>query len=224
VEVAALPVMAVGDDGTTRPVTASGFAIAGAAVALPATVPAGATLTVSLTGITDPTPPAAGGTTATVAAPAVALDLTDITAAPDADAVWAAIVDPSVPAVYHRTVQVVAFDSMFAPTTDVQAIVVDFVDGGSVIVRPGQLEGSADVQVPLADVVLRHGSDSTYAYTQVTVRGAGQVRSSKTDTLDVLVPEADPAADRTDPAGPADPPTDPAGPTDPPTDPAGAGP
>jgi hypothetical protein len=69
--------------------------------------------------------------------------------------------------------------------------VLDFADGGSVTVRPGHVEGSAAVHVPLVDVVLRRGTDGTYTYTQVTVRASGQVRRTKTDQLDVLVPQAD---------------------------------
>lgn len=122
---------------------------------------------------------------------AVMFDTSDVRVTPAKDAVWTAIVDPSVPATYTRMIQVITFDSAFVPTTDVQLIVLDFADGGSVTVRPGHLEGSAAVHVPLADVVLRRGTDGTYTYTQVTVRASGQVRHTKTDQLDVLVPQAD---------------------------------
>lgn len=122
---------------------------------------------------------------------AVVFDTSDTRVTPAKDAVWTAIVDPSVPAIYSRMIQVITFDSAFAPTTDVQLMVLDFADGGSVTVRPGHLEGSAAVHVPLADVVLRRGTDGTYTYTQVTVRASGQVRHTKTDQLDVLVPQAD---------------------------------
>jgi peptidoglycan hydrolase-like protein with peptidoglycan-binding domain len=122
---------------------------------------------------------------------AIMIDTSGEHVTPVKDAVWTAIVDPNVPAVYTRTIQVITFDSAFTPTTDVQLIVLDFTDGGSVTLRPGQLEGSAAVHVPLADVVLRRGTDGTYTYTQVTVRASGQVRRTKTDQLEVLVPQAD---------------------------------
>ena len=105
---------------------------------------------------------------------AIMIDTSGEHVTPVKDAMWTAIVDPNVPAVYTRTIQVITFDSAFTPTTDVRLIVLDFTDGGSVTLRPGQLEGSAAVHVPLADVVLRRGTDGTYTYTQVTVRASGR--------------------------------------------------
>jgi hypothetical protein len=123
-------------------------------------------------------------------APDAIFNLDDVEVRPDPGAVWAAILDASVPAEYTRAIQVMGFSEWFAPTTDVLAIAVDFENGDSVVLRADNLEAEGHVRVPVSDLVLRKAQESEYRYTQVTVRQSGQTRTQKSDHLDALFPEA----------------------------------
>lgn len=107
----------------------------------------------------------------------------------DPEAVWDVILDPSLPAEYTRVIKVLGVPEMFAPTTDVTRIVIDFDNGDHVVLTPDHLEAEAGVRVPLRDLVLHRAQDSEYGYTQIILRGAAQTREHKSDTLSVLLPE-----------------------------------
>jgi hypothetical protein len=116
-------------------------------------------------------------------------DLDDVELRPAPEAVWNAIVDTSVPAEYPREIRVVTFEDWYVPKTDLSAIGVSFEHGDSLVLRPGSLEGVAEVRVPVSDLVLRRLQESEYAYTLIWIRGTKQTRESKTGQDGLLVPE-----------------------------------
>lgn len=121
-----------------------------------------------------------------VGAPDALFALDDVQVKPDADAVWNRILYDSVAAQYTREIHVITVAEWFAPTTNVMAVAIDFVNGDHVVLKSDHLEAKASVSVPVSDLILRKVQDSQYSYTQIVIRSNGQTRSRKTDTLDVL--------------------------------------
>jgi hypothetical protein len=166
--------------GETVPARLEQPTLGGAAASFPVSLPAGGELSFRVV----PSQPLAAGVT-----PEALVELDDVKVEPDATAVWNAILDASLPAEYVRTIRVVGLAEMFAPTTDVLAIAVDFDGGDGVILKRDALEAQAKVRMPVADVVLRKVQEAEYGYTLVVMRQSGQTRLRKRDSLDILVPD-----------------------------------
>jgi len=115
-------------------------------------------------------------------------NLDDVTVEPDAEAIWAEIVDDSVPAQHTRLVTVKSFADWFAPATDVTAIIIDFASGDPVVLDRDHLEGVAKVRIPLADIILRKEQEPEYRYTMTVIRGVNQTRVERIDRVDILTP------------------------------------
>ena len=88
----------------------------------------------------------------------------------DPATVWSAIFDPTVPALFARTVRVVIADSAL---TNAEAISVTFENGGLVtFTRGGALSASTEVRQPIGDFVLGRADSGTYRYTLTYWRGS----------------------------------------------------
>ncbi|MCC6456067.1 MAG: hypothetical protein IT328_14025 [Caldilineaceae bacterium] len=162
------------------PATLDNLAKSGAPAQFPVQVGAGEMLTFRLVPNQAPANPAQV---------AALYDLDDVEVQPDANAVWQAVLDNSVAVTHLRTIHVRTFAEWFAPTTDVQAIALDFADGDTpVVLTPGNLEAAAVIHMPPANIILRETSKGEYRYTMVVVRASGQQQKELTDRLDVLFP------------------------------------
>lgn len=123
------------------------------------------------------------------------LDIDARAAKADPAKVWAALLDPSTPAEYVRTIDVQAVPTMFDPPAgkpddQVQAILVQFENGNTVQLAPGKLEAQAAVRVPVSDLVLRKSGVATYRYRCQVVRRSGRLADQdwRTDSFDILIP------------------------------------
>lgn len=103
--------------------------------------------------------------------------------------IWNAMLDPSVPAEYFRTIQIEAFAEWFAPHTDVLALGLDFENGTSITLNSNNLKAEAKVRTPLTDIILRRVQKPDYRYTLIVVRQKGQSKTQKTGNLDILFPD-----------------------------------
>ena len=108
------------------------------------------------------------------AATSVALDLSQISVAPDRAAIYGEVLDPTTPTAFSRAVHVVTGEARFSAGADAPArIVVEFDGGGAVDLHPGHVEGDALVNRPISDFVLRHGSTGSYRYRLQTLPSKG---------------------------------------------------
>jgi hypothetical protein len=140
-------------------------ALANADFATPVTLAPGAAMQVVMT----PATPLPDG-----AATSVALDLSQISVAPDRAAIYREILDPSTPTAFSRTVHVVTGETRFSAGAEAPSrIVVEFDGGGAVDLHPGHVEGDALVKRPISDFVLRHGSTASYRYRLQTLPSKG---------------------------------------------------
>ncbi len=106
------------------------------------------------------------------------LDLSQVEALPDKEALYDLVLDPSTTASFLRAIKVKTFAPMFTapagkPEDQVMSIVVDFEDGTTVELTSDHLEASVNVPVPLAGFVLGMEGQQTYRYKVTIVRLSG---------------------------------------------------
>ncbi|MEA2448085.1 MAG: hypothetical protein QOG63_17 [Thermoleophilaceae bacterium] len=105
-----------------------------------------------------------------------ALSFTTLEPLPDRDLEWQAILDPSAPAVFTRTIAVRGagqFDPPPGQAVDpdpVIAVLVEFEHGSTVELTPAQPDGDGTIRLPLADFVLNAEVDASYRYRVRRVR------------------------------------------------------
>lgn len=122
--------------------------------------------------------------------PDALFELDDILVNANSEAIYNLILDPSVTAEYQRNIQIKSFEAMFAPNTDVQALVLDFPGESDVLLSSGKLEATAKVLVPLKDVVLRNTQDPEVHYKLTIIRTDGsQEKVDRTSSSSILIPE-----------------------------------
>jgi hypothetical protein len=127
---------------------------------------------------------------------AVLFDFDQVIVKPDAEAVWAVIVDQTKLPEFTRTIKVKAIKQTFEPKPDapsdpVVAIVVDFERGDTVELNADKLEADAKVRLSLADYVIRRVDTAQYRYAVTVIRARGQTRDSdwRTDRIGILFPQ-----------------------------------
>ncbi len=106
-------------------------------------------------------------------------DLTGIKVQPDKDAIWNAILDPSTPEVYLKSITVKTFKQKFDPPPDnadnqIMAVVVDFEGGASAELNADNLERAVPLPLPIADYVLRKPDQGQYRYKVRVIRLSGE--------------------------------------------------
>jgi hypothetical protein len=123
-------------------------------------------------------------------------DLDGVEVLPDREAVWNAVLDPSTPAEYARTVRVKTFRQIFdappeRPNDQVLAIVADFERGGTVDLTADKLEADAELRMPISDYVLRRVDEREYRYKVTVIRRAGRSADQewRKDRTGILYPE-----------------------------------
>jgi hypothetical protein len=121
--------------------------------------------------VTPETPLAAGPQAA------LAFDLSGVTVAPDADAIWTAILDRSTTE-YFRLVTVRAVASVFEAVAGredqrIAAILVAFEGGGTAELNATTPSAQARVDYSIDDVVLGRPVSATYRYTVTVVHADG---------------------------------------------------
>ncbi|CAN5769004.1 hypothetical protein BH18ACI4_BH18ACI4_29210 [soil metagenome] len=125
----------------------------------------------------------------------VEYDLDGVQVLPDREAVWNAILDPSAPAEYVRTIKVKTFKQRFDPPSDnpanqIMAIVLDFEGDVSVELNSENLEAEADLFLPISNIVLGKVDEGQYRYKVRVIRLAGETRDTewRTDSTGILFP------------------------------------
>jgi hypothetical protein len=107
----------------------------------------------------------------------ISVDLEGVTALPDLEAIWEAIIDRS-SVEYFMTVTVKASPSLFEPVAgrDGDRIVLvsaELEGGGTAQLSASQLEAKVRVDHAIDDVILRRPIDGSYRYTLTIVRANG---------------------------------------------------
>jgi hypothetical protein len=127
---------------------------------------------------------------------AVLFDFDQVVVKPDAEAVWAAVVDQTKLPEFTRTIKVKTIKQTFEPKPDqpsdpVVAVVVDFERGDTVELNADKLETDAKVRLSLADYVIRRLDTAQYRYAVTVIRASGQSRDSewRTDRIGILFPQ-----------------------------------
>jgi hypothetical protein len=121
-------------------------------------------------------------------------DLSDVQVQPDKEAVWNAILDPSAPAVYQRTIRVKTFRQKFDPHDDpdnqIMSVVLDFDGGVSVELNAENLEHDVVLRLPISDYVLRKVDQGQYRYKIRVIRLSGETvdTAARTDSTGILFP------------------------------------
>jgi hypothetical protein len=125
----------------------------------------------------------------------VAYDLRGVEVLPNQDAVLQAILDPSVPPVYMKTVTLQTFKPMFDPPpghpeNQVMAIAVDFENGPSVSLTPDKLQADAKVPRPVTDFLLAKADAGQYRYKVRLEHVTGETADTtwRTDNRSLLFP------------------------------------
>jgi hypothetical protein len=123
-------------------------------------------------------------------------DLDGVEVIPDPEALWNAILDPTTPTEYARSIQVKTFRQMFEVPTDrpndqIMAIVVDFERGDTIDLSADKLEAEARVHMPISDYVLHRGGESDYRYRLTVIRRVGRSTDQdwRQDRTGILFPE-----------------------------------
>ncbi len=111
-------------------------------------------------------------------------DLTDIQ---DPAALYDAIIDPSVPSDYKRTLEVRTLPVVFSQS-NLAAIEIEFQRGDSVLLLPDQIQLVTQIRLPLKDYVLRLLDAGEYQYRLNLFRPDGFAKKSgwKTETDNIL--------------------------------------
>jgi hypothetical protein len=114
-------------------------------------------------------------------------DLDGVQVIPDKEAVWNAILDPSVSAVYSKAITVKTFKQKFDPPHDnpdnqIMAIVVDFESGQSVELNADNLERSVTLPLPISSYVLGKEDLGQYRYKVRVIRLAGETADAQPRT------------------------------------------
>lgn len=105
----------------------------------------------------------------------------------DPDALWEAILDPTIKTDYSKTISVRAFEAAFAVPSEsaqqqIRALLVDFDRSDTVELTPSKLETSATILLPISDVVLRRPNPGVYHYKVDVIRASGRQTSRRIDT------------------------------------------
>ena len=160
----------------------------GKPLALPVTLPQSATLELLLT---NPGPPLPEGKSLQAS-----FDVDAVAVKGDPQAVWTALLDPTTPADFSRSIDVEAFGSMFdapaaSPDDKVQVILVEFENGSTVQLTPAAPKAAASVRTPLFDLVLQKGGNSEYRYRCKVMRKSSRLSDQdwRTDSTEILFPE-----------------------------------
>jgi hypothetical protein len=171
----------------TRGSTEVGGVLSGLPLEAPTTIRPGEILTCRVTPST-----ALGGSGEVT----VLFDFDQVFVQPDADAVWAAVVDQTRLPEFTRTIKVKTIKQTFEPKPDqpsdpVVAAVVDFERGDSVELNAERLEADAKVRLSLLDYILRRLDTGEYRYAVTVIRASGQSRDSewRTDRTGILFPQ-----------------------------------
>ena len=130
----------------------------------------------------------------------VVFDLDQVTAQPNAQAVWDAVVDKTRMPEITRTIKVKTIKQTFDPSAGnapdpIVALVVDFKRGDSVELNADVLEADTKVRLPLEDFVIRKLGSGEYRYRVTVIRVGGQTRDVdwRADTTGILFPTVAPA-------------------------------
>jgi hypothetical protein len=122
-------------------------------------------------------------------------DFEDVQAKPEPALMWQAILDPTTPAEYQKTIQVRAVQSMFEPSPDkpndrVLAILVQFETGGTVELTAAKLEAETKIRMPLAAMVLGSAGPASYRYRSQVIRAGSRQQDNawREDSFDILFP------------------------------------
>ena len=126
----------------------------------------------------------------------VLFDFDQVFVQPDAEAVWAAVVDQTRLPEFTRTIKVKTIKQTFEsrpdqPSDPVVAVVVDFERGDTVELKAEKLEADAKVRLSLVDYILRRLDTGQYRYAVTVIRASGQSRDSewRTDRTGILFPQ-----------------------------------
>ena len=122
-------------------------------------------------------------------------DLDGVEVIPDKEAIWNAILDPSAPGVYMRTIKVKTFKPQFDPPRDqpekqIMSIVVDFEGGTAVELSADHPEQEVSLRLPIGDYVLRKANLGQYRYKVRVIRlsAIAADKDWKTDDTGILFP------------------------------------
>jgi len=108
--------------------------------------------------------------------PDIVLDTKAIEVFPDPESILPLISDMSVPVSYLRQIEIMTMPELLGSADDPNSILlinVDFKGGNSFKLSRDQLQGMADVRLPLMDLLLGRDVQSTYAFRQQIVRRNG---------------------------------------------------
>jgi hypothetical protein len=126
----------------------------------------------------------------------VLFDFDQVFVQPDAEAVWAAVVDQTRLPEFARTIKVKTIKQTFEskpdqPSDPVVAAVVDFERGDTVELNAERLQADAKVRLSLVDYILRRLDTGQYRYAVTVIRASGQSRDSewRTDRTGILFPQ-----------------------------------
>jgi hypothetical protein len=119
-------------------------------------------------------------------------NLQEVEVRPDPQALWNAILDPTVPAEYTKTIVVRTFPEIFTEH-QIEVIEVDFERGNTVELTAAAPNAEATLRFPISDIILRQASEGTYSYRLTVVRKTGQVRDSawRTDNGTIFITAAE---------------------------------
>lgn len=129
------------------------------------------------------------------APPDALFDLSGVEVLPDPAALWLAIVDQTTPAKYKQSITVRALENVFTgaenPDDTIGAVTVEFEGGNTVELNSEQLTVTAELFLPIADVVLRQVDAGQYRYRLRIIRSGGQTIDEqwRTDTSQILFPD-----------------------------------
>ena len=171
----------------TRGDTEADGVLGGLPLEAPATVRPGEFLTCQVTPAT-----ALGGSGEVT----VLFDFDQVFVQPDAEAVWAAVVDQTRLPEFTRTIKVKTIKQTFEskpdqPSDPAVAVVVDFERGDTVELNAERLEADAKVRLSIVDYILRRLDTGQYRYAVTVIRASGQSRDSewRTDRTGILFPQ-----------------------------------